>query len=75
MTVPVMPPGFEVAVYTVIGVPPFDAGVVKVMVAVVLPAVAVTPVGALGTLSGVTLLDAADAGLVPNALVAVTVNV
>ena len=55
--------------------PPFDAGVVKVTVACALPAVADTPVGALGTLSGVTLLDAADAGLVPAELVAVTVNV
>ena len=32
-------------------------------------------VGAAGTTFGVTLFDAADAGLVPTALVAVTVNV
>lgn len=36
---------------------------------------ALTPVGALGTVDGVTLLDAADAVLVPTALVAVTVKV
>jgi hypothetical protein len=36
---------------------------------------AVTPVGAVGTVAGVTLAEAAEAVLVPAALVAVTVNV
>jgi hypothetical protein len=59
----------------VIGVPPFDVGVVKLTTARPLPAVAVPMVGIPGTVSGVTLLDRADTGLVPFALVAVTVNV
>jgi hypothetical protein len=48
---------------------------VKVTLAVVLPGVAALMVGASGTPTGVTLLDAADAALVPMALVAVTVKV
>ncbi|MBK6602781.1 MAG: hypothetical protein IPG28_14835 [Betaproteobacteria bacterium] len=40
-----------------------------------MPRVAVTAVGAPGTVAGVTAADAADAGPVPTALVAVTVNV
>jgi hypothetical protein len=59
----------------VIALPPFEAGAVKLTVAWALPATAVTPVGAPGTVAGVTLLDTADAGPVPIALVAVTVNV
>ena len=55
--------------------PPLLAGAVKVRLAVVLPAVAVPIVGAPGTPAGVALLDAADAALVPIALVAVTVKV
>ena len=42
-------PGFEVTVYEVMGLPPFEAGAVKVTVAWAFPAVAFTPVGALGT--------------------------
>ena len=74
-TVPVKLPGVDVAVYTVIVLPPFDAGAVKATLAVVLPAVANPIVGALGTPTGVTLLDANDAGPVPTELVAVTVKV
>ena len=55
--------------------PPFEAGAVKLTVAWVLPGVAVTAVGAPGSMPGVTLLDAPEAGPVPAALVAVTVNV
>ncbi|HET7549055.1 MAG TPA: hypothetical protein VFJ86_14890 [Usitatibacter sp.] len=72
---PVMPEGEEVAVYEVIGAPPSLAGAVKVTVAWALPAVAVPIVGAPGTVAGVTLFDAADAGPVPTAFVAVTVKV
>ena len=58
--------------------PPFDAGAVKVTVAWPLPAVAVTPVGAPGTVapwSGVTGFDGAEAAPVPTPFVAVTVKV
>jgi len=55
--------------------PPLDAGAAKLTVAWALPAVAVTAVGAHGTLLGVTLFEAEEAGPVPAALVAVTVNV
>ena len=60
------------------GLPPSLAGAVQVTVACASTAVAVTAVGAVGTVAGatgVTLFDAADAALVPTALVAVTVNV
>ena len=50
-------------------------GAVQLTVADFTPAVAVTDVGAPGTVAGVTALDAADAGLVPRAFVAVTVKV
>jgi hypothetical protein len=59
----------------VIALPPLEAGVVQVTVACALPAVAVTPVGAPGTVMGVTEFDVAEAGPVPTALVAVAVNV
>src|SRR5918912_1152678 len=55
--------------------PPFDAGAVHEIVADASPAVAVTAVGAPGTVAGVTLLEASEAGPVPTAFVAVTVNV
>ena len=58
--------------------PPFDAGAVNVTVACALPAVAVAPVGAPGTVAGVTgvtLFDAAEGALGPTAFVAVTVKV
>jgi hypothetical protein len=47
----------------------------NVTVACALPAVAVPIVGALGTVAGITPFDAAEAGPVPTALVAVTVKV
>jgi hypothetical protein len=71
----VMPPGLDVTVYPVIGLPPLSAGAVKLTVARALPATAEAAVGAPGTPTGVTLLDAADAALTPMAFVAVTVNV
>jgi hypothetical protein len=73
--VAVMLPGLEVTVYEVIALPPFEAGAVKLTVAWALPAVAVPIVGAPGTVAGVTLLEAADAGPVPIAFVALTVKV
>ena len=65
----------QVAVYEVIGDPPLDAGGVKAIVACALPAVALTIVGAPGTAAGVTLFDKDEAGPVPTAFVAFTVNV
>jgi len=57
------------------GLPPLLAGAVKETVAWALPAVAAMPVGASGTVAGVTLLDAADAGPSPREFVATIVNV
>ena len=70
------PAGFEVTVYPVIALPPLLPGAVKLTLAVVAPGVAVPMVGAPGIVAaGVTLLDAAEAVLVPAALVALTVKV
>jgi hypothetical protein len=55
--------------------PPLDAGAVKLTITCALPAVAITVVGVPGTVAGVTAGDAAEAGLVPFAFVAVTVKV
>jgi hypothetical protein len=60
--------------------PPSLAGAVQETVALALPAVAETPVGAPGTVMttgaiGVTLFEGTEAGPVPAALVAVTVKV
>jgi hypothetical protein len=55
--------------------PPFDAGAVNATEAEAFPRVAVPMVGAPGTVAGVTEFDAAEAVLVPIALVAVTVKV
>ena len=54
VTVPVLPPGEEVAVYEVTVAPPSEPGAVKPIVAVVDPvAVAVPIVGTPGTVRGV----------------------
>ena len=71
----VMPPGLDVTVYPVIKLPPVLAGATKATLAVVLPAVATTLVGAPGTVAGVTAADAAEATELPTPLVATTVNV
>jgi hypothetical protein len=65
-----------VTVYLVIVLPPLP-GAVQLTVADPLPPLAVTPVGAAGAVAlvGVTALDADDAGPVPFAFVADTVNV
>ena len=55
--------------------PPLEAGAAQVTAACAFPAVALTDVGAPGAVAGVTLLDAAEAGPVPMAFVAVTVKV
>ena len=58
-----------------IALPPVLAGAVKFTVTCVLPGVPVTPVGAPGTVLGVTLFDGPDGALEPAAFVATTVNV
>jgi hypothetical protein len=72
-----MPPGLAVTVYEVIGEPPLDAGAAQVTVACPLPGVALTPVGAPGTVAtvGVTAAEGLLGGESPSALVATTVNV
>jgi hypothetical protein len=55
--------------------PPFEAGGEKLTAACALPAVAVTLVGAPGTVEGVTLLEGVEVAPVPAELAAVTVNV
>jgi hypothetical protein len=69
------PPGLEVTVYEIIGFPPSEAGGMKLTVAWAFPAIAVTPVGAPGTPTGVTLLEGLEAGPLPIELVALTVKV
>jgi hypothetical protein len=69
-------PMYGVTVYDVIGRPPLG-GAAQVTVAEPSPAVAVTPVGAPGTVGpvGVTEFEGSEGAPVPTALVAVTVNV
>jgi len=59
----------------VIALPPLPEGAVQLTVAWASPAVAVTPVGAPGTVRGVTEFDGEDGALLPTAFVATTVNV
>jgi hypothetical protein len=73
--VAVRPPGAAVTVYAVIAEPPSLAGAVQDTTAWVFPGVEVTATGAPGTVRGVTAAEAAEAGDVPTALVAVTVSV
>ena len=72
--VKVWPPGDTVTLYEVMGLPPFEAGAVKEMIACAFPALTETPVGDDGGAAGVTVAEDADGGLVPAAFVAVTVN-
>ena len=55
--------------------PPLLTGAVKLTTAELFPATADTPVGAPGTVTGVTPADAVDSTLLPTVLVACTVNV
>jgi hypothetical protein len=71
----VSPPGDDVAVYPVIGLPPLLAGAVNDTTACALPATAAGLFGALGTAIGVTLLVGVEGTLFPRAFVATTVNV
>ena len=71
-----MLPGCDVTVYPVMALPPSSAGVVQDTTAWAFPDVAVTPEAAVETPAlGLTALLDVLAGLIPTALVAVTVNV
>ena len=63
-----------VTVYPVIA-EPFEAGAAQVTVAEFVPATAETPVGAPGTVAGVTATEAAEARELPAEFIAITVNV
>ena len=73
--VAVTPSGSEVTVYSVIGLPPSEAGAVHETTAETSLGIADTPLGTPGTTAGVTELDASEDRLVPRELVAVTVKV
>ena len=76
VVVAVTPPGSDVTVYFVIGLPPSEDGAIHDTTARPFPGVADTPVGAPGAVTaGVTEFDASEDGLVPIELVAVTVKV
>ena len=75
VVVAVAPPGVAVTVYPVIAEPPLLAGAVHDTAAWLLPAMAVTAVGAAGIVLGVTAVLGADAVEVPELLVAITVKV
>jgi hypothetical protein len=76
-TTPVIPPGFDVAVYFVIVAPPFDAGAVNATSTLFVAVVVAAPIaGAPGAPFVVTDPEGADAPEVrPAVFVAVTVNV
>ena len=75
-SVPVVPPGIDVAVYFVIGEPPFDDGAVNATLAVVESDTVAAPItGALGDVNVVTDPDGPDGTEVRAMFDAVTVNV
>jgi hypothetical protein len=67
--------GLETTLYEVIASPPSEAGGVHDTVAVALPLVASTLVGAPGTVAGVTEGEALEVAETPIPFVALTVNV
>ena len=67
--------GDEVTVYPVIALPPLDSGAVQLTTDDAFAVVPETPVGAPGTVLGVTAEDAVEAVELPAALVATTVKV
>lgn len=69
------PPGAEVTVYPVMAEPPSSAGAVQLIDAEAFSAVAITLVGAPGTVVGITEFEALESGPVPTTLVAATVKV
>ena len=75
VVVAVTPSGSEVTVYSVIGLPPSEAGAVHETTARTSCGVADTPLGAPGTRARVTEFDASEDRLVPLEFVAVTMKV
>ena len=75
VVVAVTSPGAEVTVYSVIGLPPSEAGAVHETTAETSVGVADTSVGVSGTIAGVIGVDGSEAILVPREFVAVTVKV
>lgn len=72
----ILPPRLlAIMVYPVSGLPPSPDGAAQLIKALVLPAEAVTLVGASGIPSGVTDRVASDSALFPAALTALTVKV
>ncbi len=67
-------PGEDVTVYSVMVLPPLEDGALNSTLASAIPAVATGPVGAEGTVLGVTDPEAAEATEFPAALVATTVK-
>ncbi len=68
-------PGVDVTVYELIAAPPLDGAVHDTTDWVLAAPVALTAVGAPGTVEGTTAADALEAAPVPDTFVAVTLNV
>jgi len=75
LVVAVTPPGSDVTVYSVIGLPPSEAGAVHETNAETSLGIANTSVGASGGPMGITALEGVELRLGPTEFVAVTVNV
>jgi hypothetical protein len=75
VVVAVNPPGTEVTVYSVIGLPPSEVGAVHATTAETSLGIANTSVGVPGAVGVVTEFDESEDGLVPMEFVAVTVKV
>jgi hypothetical protein len=75
VVVVVIPPGDETTVYSVIALPPLEAGAVHETNALRSPGIADTSVGASGGPTGVTALEGAELELIPMEFVAVVVKV
>jgi hypothetical protein len=73
--VTVTPPGSDVTVYSVIGLPPSEVGAVHETSADTSLGIADTSMGASGAVGVVTEFDESEDGLVPMEFVAVTVKV
>ena len=71
----VLASGLDVTVYVVMAAPPLFAGAVQDTVTLALPGMPETPVGAPGTVRGVTGAEAVLAGPGPALFVALTVKV
>ena len=72
---PLIAPGFDVTVYSVMADPPLLAGGVKFTVTCPFPPITDPIVGAPGTVTGVTEADGEDAAPAPTVFEAVTVKV